>query len=42
MCIRCSELAIPAAIGVGSRIYEKIKNSQKTLLDCFNQKISTE
>ena len=42
MCIRCSELAIPAVIGVGSRIYEKIKNSQKTLLDCFNQNLSAE
>ena len=42
MCIRCSELGIPAAIGVGNSVYKKIKKSKKTLLDCFNQKITTE
>ena len=41
ICIRCSELGIPVAIGVGNSVYKKIKKS-KTLLDCFNQKITTE
>ena len=29
MCIRCSELGIPAAIGVGNSVYKKIKKSKK-------------
>ena len=32
MCIRCSELGIPAAIGVGSNTYEKVINSKQITL----------
>ena len=40
MCIRCSELGIPAAIGVGNSTYQKVINSKKITLDCFNKKIT--
>ena len=40
MCIRCSELGIPAAIGVGNSTYQKVINSKKITLDCFNKKIA--
>ena len=40
MCIRCSELGIPAVIGVGSNTYEKVINSKQITLDCFNKKIT--
>lgn len=39
MAIRCSELNLPAAIGVGDLIFEKIFNAKKILLDCQNEKI---
>ena len=39
MTIRCSELGIPAAIGVGDSIYDNLKNAKKISLDCQNQKI---
>ena len=39
MSIRCFELEIPAAIGVGDIIYEKIKNSKRINLDCNMQQI---
>jgi phosphohistidine swiveling domain-containing protein len=37
MAIRCLELNIPAAIGVGKLHYEKIKKNKKILLDCKNK-----
>lgn len=37
MSIRCSELAIPAAIGVGERVFHEIENSNFVLLDCNNK-----
>lgn len=40
MCIRCSELGIPAVIGVGSNTYEKVINSKQITLDCYNKKIT--
>jgi len=39
MAIRCAELGLPAAIGVGEIIYEKIDDAEKILLDCDNQQI---
>ena len=39
MSIRCSELAIPAAIGVGDEIYNHLKNKKYINLDCLNKKL---
>lgn len=39
MAIRCAEIGLPAAIGCGEMIYEKLKSSSKVLLDCKNQEI---
>ena len=39
MSIRCSELGLPAAIGCGEILYDKIHSSKKILLDCKNEKI---
>ena len=39
MSIRSSELAIPAAIGVGNEIYNFLKNKKNIILDCLNKKI---
>jgi phosphoenolpyruvate-protein kinase (PTS system EI component) len=39
MAIRCAELGLPAAIGVGEIIFQKIDNARKILLDCENQQI---
>lgn len=40
MCIRCSELGIPAVIGVGSNTYEKVINSKQITLDFLNKTIT--
>ena len=40
MAIRCAEFNVPAAIGCGSLLYNKIKSSKKIILDCKNEKIS--
>lgn len=39
MAIRCSELGIPAAIGCGDLLYDKLLFSEKLLLDCENKQI---
>jgi phosphohistidine swiveling domain-containing protein len=39
MSIRSSELALPAAIGVGEEIYNFLKNKKHIKLDCLNRKI---
>ncbi len=39
MAIRCLELNIPAAIGVGKFQFEKIIKSKKIILDCVGKKI---
>jgi len=39
MAIRCSELGLPAAIGCGEILFEKLLNSNKVLLDCKNTQI---
>lgn len=38
MAIRCAELGIPAAIGVGANFYNNL-TEDKILLDCLNEKI---
>ena len=39
MSIRCSELNIPAAIGVGEKKFKEIVESKKINLDCLSKKI---
>jgi len=39
MAIRCSEINLPAAIGCGDLIYQKLLNANKVLLDCSNEQI---
>lgn len=39
MAIRCAEINLPAAIGVGDLIFEKISTADRILLDCKNEKI---
>ena len=39
MAIRCAEINLPAAIGVGDKIFEKISDAKKILFDCKNKKI---
>ena len=38
MAIRCAEMNIPAAIGVGEKLYNKISVGS-IILDCYNEKI---
>ena len=39
MAIRCYEMGIPAAIGVGVQLFEKLKNKNFIYLDCDTKKI---
>ena len=39
MAIRCYEMGVPAAIGVGSQLFEKVKNKNFISMDCDTQKI---
>jgi len=39
MSIRCAEIGLPAAIGCGELLFEKLKSSMKIQLDCKNQQI---
>jgi hypothetical protein len=39
MSIRCAEVNLPAAIGCGEILYEKLLNSKRVLLDCENSQI---
>jgi len=39
MSIRCSETGLPAVIGCGEVIFEKLKLASKVLLDCKNKEI---
>ena len=41
MTIRCAEFKIPAAIGCGDILFERICNANRILLDCKNKKIDT-
>ena len=40
MAIRCSEFGLPAAIGCGKNIFEKLDSKDIIQLDCLNQKIN--
>ncbi len=37
MAIRAAEAGLPAAIGVGDKLYEKISHMRRLELDCANQ-----
>jgi phosphoenolpyruvate-protein kinase (PTS system EI component) len=37
MAIRAAELSLPAAIGIGDKLYEQFSNVQRVQLDCANQ-----
>jgi len=39
MAIRCSETGLPAAIGCGDMLYEKLLQASKILLDCHSKEI---
>ena len=39
MAIRCAELNLPAAIGVGNDLFNQIIQTNKLLLDCESKKI---
>ena len=39
MAIRCAEIGLPAAIGCGELVYERLLSSSKILLDCKNHQI---
>lgn len=39
MAIRCAELGLPAAIGCGEILYEKLKSSSTVMLDCKNNEV---
>lgn len=39
MAIRCAELGLPAAIGCGEIIFERLYHAKKVMLDCKNQQI---
>ena len=41
MAIRCNELQIPAAIGVGEKIYQELKEKTQIILNCNQKKIET-
>tara|TARA_Y100000813_G_scaffold197403_1_gene182665 strand:- start:3225 stop:3755 length:531 start_codon:yes stop_codon:yes gene_type:complete len=41
MAIRCNELKIPAAIGIGEKIYEEIKNKEQIILNCPLKRVET-
>jgi len=42
MAIRCAEKGIPAAIGCGTEIYNKLKKTKTVMLDCKNKKIEVD
>lgn len=39
MAIRCAEIGLPAAIGCGEILFEKLQISSKVLLDCKNKQV---
>ena len=40
MSIRCEEMNVAAAIGIGNENFEKIKDSNKVILNCKNEQVS--
>ncbi|WP_375202111.1 PEP-utilizing enzyme [Hyphococcus sp.] len=41
MAIRAAEFGLPAAIGVGEVLFEKLQHAKVVLLDCLNQRLET-
>ena len=39
MAIRAAEMGLPAAIGIGEKLYEQLVDAQRIQLDCANQTI---
>ena len=39
MSLRCSELGIPAAIGVGENYFNKIASKKQVTIDCQTKRI---
>ncbi|CAD6513911.1 conserved hypothetical protein [metagenome] len=39
MAIRCAEIGLPAAIGCGEILYDKLKSSSTVMLDCENNEV---
>ena len=39
MAIRSAEIGLPAAIGVGEKLYEEISQASRLELDCLGQRI---
>jgi len=39
MAIRCSEFHLPAVIGCGELLYDRLKSAKRVYLDCATQKI---
>ena len=39
MAIRCNELKVSAAIGVGEKIFEELKDTEQLILNCLTKKI---
>jgi len=37
MAIRAAEMSLPAAIGIGDKLYEQLLNAKRIQLDCANQ-----
>ena len=40
MAIRCMELGLPAIIGTGEKVYERLSKSKKVFIDCNNKNFS--
>jgi len=40
MAIRCAEFGLPAAIGCGDALFERLLGANKVRIDCLNKKIS--
>ncbi len=40
MAIRCMELSLPAIIGAGDKVYERLSKSKKVFIDCNNKNFS--
>ena len=39
MAIRCTEFGLPAAIGVGKELFNRLKNINRVWLDCDKKSI---
>lgn len=39
MAFRCSELGIPAAIGIGNSLFQKVRHANKVRVDCIRKEL---